>query len=363
MSESKQESTLREISVNAMTVDVEDELDELDELLSDNTLNQVSPESEKQIIDRLANTLLDDGDDWFAEYDKAIAETTNTAPETASNALIAERDRLHQELESLRSQHQFECEYVDQLEQEIISVTQDRDRQVVALTAQIAQLTAAKSSESANLHQLDFDKFDEINLATNHQAELIQQLQCQNTALEISQQTIIAELEATQKLLKESTQSLELAHTKISEISAQKDQLEEELIQHLSNQAKLHQSLRGLETEYVGDLTRVQELEQQIEDLQNHVLAQASKTTEYEAAIQHWKEQSVRHQHHALQLSGALERLLAERPLRHLTPAQADTPSNDLPERSPESTSRSIPERSQRPNPKVDLPAFLIKNR
>ena len=394
MSQSKQEPVLREISVNAMTVEAEDELDEL---LSGNNLKQTSEESEQQIIDRLANTLLDDGDDWFAEYDKAIAETTNATPDNisanvsnnisnnssanVSATLMAERDQLRQELEALRSQHQFECEYVDQLEQEIISVTQDRDRQVAALTAQIAELMAAKNLNSTsldsdnlepdnldsdNLSQLGFDEFDEFG-SGEYQPELIQQLQCQNTALEISQQTIMAELEATQKLLKESTQSLELAQAKISEISSQKDQIEEELIQHLSNQAKLHQSLRGLENEYVGDLTRVQELEEQIEDLQNHVLAQASKTTEYEAAIQHWKEQSVRHQHHALQLSAALERLLAERPLKHLTSVQDESMLGDVPERSPfpnaQHNPQSMPERSQRPNPKVDLPAFLVRNR
>jgi len=198
--------------------------------------------------------------------------------------------------------------------------------------------------------------------------ELINQLQCQNTALDISQQTLSTELETTQVLLKESTKTLEAAQTKLSEVKAQRDQFEEELIQHLSNRAQLQQSLRGLENEYVSDLTRVQELEQQIEELQNHVLQQASKASEYEAAIQHWKEQSVRHQHHALQLSGALERLLAERPVKHLTPISYPenntTSSHDyLPARSPEPAIETLPVRSARPAAKVDLPSFLVLKR
>jgi len=102
-------------------------------------------------------------------------------------------------------------------------------------------------------------------------------------------------------------------------------------------------------------------------------LRQASKALEYEAAIQHWKEQSVRHQHHALQLSAALERLLADKPIKHLTenPVQSSRDVHGgihsgqayLSGRSPESTPEISPVRSLRPNSKVDLPAFLVRHR
>ncbi|MFM6186093.1 MAG: hypothetical protein ACKPCH_08550, partial [Dolichospermum sp.] len=115
---------------------------------------------------------------------------------------------------------------------------------------------------------------------------------------------------------------------------------------------------------YVSDLTKVQSLEQQVEELQKQVLQQASKASEYEAAIQHWKEQSVRHQHHALQLSGALERLLAERPAKHLTP-NASQAVNLQPEHTSvqEAIAESRPVRLTFPSSKVDLPFFLVRPR
>jgi chromosome segregation ATPase len=328
VSELKREAALREVSVKAVPVNDEDDLDALlgGSLLEEETIAEIA--NMLSSLNEFDNVEL--SDDWLVEAHE------NTGIQTSNiSILIAERDRLQKELEDLRSQHEFECEYVDQLEKEVISITHDRDRQVTELTGQL------------------------------------EQLQCQNTALDISQQTLTEELEATQLLLKESTKTIEIAQTKLSEVRSQRDQFEEELIKHLSSQAQLHQSLRGLENEYVSDLTRVQELEQQIEELQNHVLQQASKASEYEAAIHHWKEQSVRHQHHALQLSGALERLLAERPVRHLTPTSAQPSVDIYPEQEllleRELIAESRPLRSPHPhaaaNAKVDLPSFLVRHR
>jgi septal ring factor EnvC (AmiA/AmiB activator) len=385
VSDLKREAALREVLVKAIPVNDDDDLDALlaGEVLEEKTITEIT-------------NMLRDNVDLFSD-DWSLDDSNNSNSENLKNTeLIADRDRLQQELEALRSQHQFECEYVDQLEQEIISVTTDRDRQVTELTTQLEQLQKQVTdlqmhppapddrdlSDRLAIHVLQLEEEFKHRLAIaleiesqkitqqyvqemNDKNEVIHQLQCQNTALDISQQTLTTELEATQVLLKDSTKTLEIAQTKLSEVTAQRDQMEEELIQHLSNQAKLHQSLRGLENEYVSDLTRVQELEQQIEELQNQVLHQASKASEYEAAIQHWKEQSVRHQHHALQLSGALDRLLAEKPVRHLTPP-THHPSESMYEqeyRSPESLSESTPVRSQRPNSKVDLPSFLVRHR
>jgi hypothetical protein len=392
VSELQHESALREVSVSAVTVNDDDDLDAL---LSGGVLKE-------QEIAEIANMFLDNlddvdafavdafADDAFADEwsldGQQSSEPKNPEiiePNFLANELAADRDRIHKELEDLRSQHEFECEYVDQLEQEVISISTDRDRQVAELTTQLEQLQSQVAklqsqppvtddrdlSDRLAIHVLQLDEEFQHRFAIaleietqkvtqkyiqeiNSKDELINQLQYQNTELDILQQTLTKELEATQVLLKESHKTFELAQAKLSEISTQRDQLEGELIQHLSNQAQLHQSLRGMENEYVTDLTRVTELEQQIEELQNQVLHQASKASEYEAAIQHWKEQSVRHQHHALQLSGALDRLLDERPVRHLTePIQNES----LPE--------TTPMRSIRPNSKVDLPAFLVKHR
>jgi chromosome segregation ATPase len=391
VSELKHESALREVSVSAATVNDDDDLDAL---LSGGVLK------EKEIAE-ITNMFLDNlddvdafavdafADDWILASQQSSKSKTPeiTKPNFLANELAADRDRIYKELEDLRSQHEFECQYVDQLEQEVISISTDRDRQITELTIQLEKLQIQVQSQVAKLQSLspvtdDRDLSDRLAIHVlqldeefqhrfaialeietqkvtqkyiqeiNSKNKLINQLQYQNTELDISQQTLTTELEATQVLLQESTKTIELAQTKLSEVTTQRDRLEEELIQHLSNQAQLHQSLRGLENEYVTDLTRVQELEQQIEELQNQVLHQASKASEYEAAIQHWKEQSVRHQHHALQLSGALDRLLLERPVRHLTePIQN------------ESLAEPMPMRSFRPNSKVDLPAFLVRHR
>jgi chromosome segregation ATPase len=382
----KREAALREVLVKSVPVNDDDNLDAL--------LGVVVQEEEAiaKITDLLRDNVDIFAEDWSLDNDNTInGETTQ---------LIADRDRLQKELEDLRAQHQFECEYVDQLEQEITSVSTDRDRQVSELTTQLEQLQSQVAklqshppvtddrdlSDRLAIHVLQLEEEFQHRLAialeietqkvtqkyvqeTDDKTELIHQLQCQNTALDISQQTLTTELETTQVLLKESTKTLELAQTKLSEVTTQRDRLEEELIQHLSNQAQLHQSLRGLENEYVSDLTKVQELEQQIEELQNQVLHQASKASEYEAAIQHWKEQSVRHQHHALQLSGALERLLSEKPVKHLTHQPMHRSSESTygqdyrSERSIEVLPESKPMRSFRPNSKVDLPAFLVRHR
>jgi len=395
VSELEREVALREVSIKALSVNDDDDLDALlrGEMV------------EEKAIAKITNMLLNNLDDVDAFSDDWLPESPQTNNVEVTE-LTVERDRLHKELEALRSQHQFECEYVDQLEQEIISISNDRDRQVAELTVQLEQIqleqiqhkalepqtqqTHAPISDDRDLsdrlaiHVMQLEEEFQHRLAVsleiasqkftqqyvqeiNEKNELIRHFQCQNTALEISQETLTEELDVTHGLLKESTKTIEIAQTKLLEITTQRDQFEEELIQHLSNQAKLHQSLRGLENEYVSDLTGVQELEQQIEDLQEQVLRQASKAAEYEAAIQHWKEQSVRHQHHALQLSAALDRLLNEKPVRHLTQPIPTHQSSDAFSANPEYLSdrslESQPVRSLRPNSKVDLPAFLVRHR
>lgn len=394
VSDLKREAALREVSIKAVPVNDDDDLDALlsGEILEEKTIADIK----NMLIDNLDDVnVLSNEDflgDWLSEsHDINNVETTE---------LISERDRLKQELEALQAQHQFECEYVDQLEHEIISITNDRDHQVKELTIQLEKFQSELSkslvepqktddrdlSDRLAIHVLQLEEEFKHRLATaleiesqkiakkhiqaiNEKDVLIYQLQSQNAALDISQQSLTNELEASHSLLKESAKTLEIAEAKLLKVTAQRDQIEEELIQHLGNQAKLHQSLRGLENEYVSDLTRVQDSEQQIEELQEQILQQASKTAEYEAAIQHWKEQSVRHQHHALQLSGALERLLDEKPVRHLTQPstlQVSESKQDVDprsERSPDGLPETRPVRSPFPSSKVDLPAFLVKHR
>ena len=144
VSELKHESALREVSVSAVTVNDDDDLDAL---LSGGGLK------EKEIAE-IANMLLDNLDyvdafavDAFADEWLVDSQQPSTSPPPEiiesnylANELAADRDRLQKELEDLRSQHQFECEYVDQLEQEITSISSDRDRQVTELTTKLEKL-------------------------------------------------------------------------------------------------------------------------------------------------------------------------------------------------------------------------------
>jgi hypothetical protein len=254
VSDLKPKETLREVLIVATPVNA-DEIDLLsaDVKLQDKAIAKIT----NMFLGNLDDINLGDvddfaveafGDDWGADGSGAN-DTEDTIKILGTDELDSEpvradlTSKLQKELDTLRSQHEFECEYVDQLEQEIISITNDRDRQVQELTTQI--------------------------------------------------------------------------------------------------------------------------------------LRQASKAAEYEAAIQHWKEQSVRHQHHSLQLSAALDRLLADKPLKHLIEASSQAHNEIQQEqeypsrRSSEAKSESFlelnpeksPERSFRPNSKVDLPAFLVRHR
>lgn len=292
---------------------------------------------DKEILE-VANLLLDNFDDLdtfldafssndFSESVDVDLDESNKMNEFDS--LMC--DRLQKELEALRSQHEFECEYVDQLEKEIICVTNDRDCQISELTIQIKQL------------------------------------QSQNASSDVSLQLLKTECEKTQLLLKESNKTLDMVRIELLEVITQRDQFKEKLVQYLSNQDQLHDGLLGSENQYARNLTREQKLEREIEELQNYVLQQASKASEYEAAVQHWKEQSVRHQNHALQLSGALERLLDEKPIKHLTPlvhtlhdSEHDCDSiADITEPI-ELPTDNAPKLFSRASSKVDLPFFLV---
>ncbi|NJK59121.1 MAG: hypothetical protein HC918_00985 [Oscillatoriales cyanobacterium SM2_1_8] len=75
--------------------------------------------------------------------------------------------------------------------------------------------------------------------------------------------------------------------------------------------AQLEQQVATLQTRI--ETLRLGEPEAYIVELQEQVLQQASQAAEREATVQYWKEQSLKHQRHALQLSSALDRLLTER--------------------------------------------------
>lgn len=132
------------------------------------------------------------------------------------------------------------------------------------------------------------------------------------------------------------TAELQAAHGELLRQQAWIGQLEEQV-------AILQSRLEAL---HVGNR------EAYIAELQEQVLQQASQGAEREAAIQYWKEQSLKHQRHALQLSTALERLLAERE----NPIERPSPP---PKTAPPPLSSLPPSPKSGPKPSIALPGFL----
>ncbi|NJK34400.1 MAG: hypothetical protein HC919_05290 [Oscillatoriales cyanobacterium SM2_2_1] len=142
----------------------------------------------------------------------------------------------------------------------------------------------------------------------------------------------------------------------------QRDELEADLLKCLSHADEWQVQVRSLEQ-------RNQDLETQLQELQELILQQSSQRSEFETAINHWKEQSVRHQHHALQLSGALERLLSQQEERKRQSPESPSSCQSVEERNSHLTHPPRLRTREEELPvapvksSVDLPAFLVRSR
>jgi chromosome segregation ATPase len=152
----------------------------------------------------------------------------------------------------------------------------------------------------------------------------------------------------------------------IAELKRQNEELELRLNANLATSSLLQRSLQEISALQSQPSDRLIDLESQVAELQEQVLKQAGQAAEYEAAIQHWKEQSLHHQRHALQLSGALDRLMDERKnskrstkLEKELAKQTELELEDL------TVIASIPELIEDPKivGKVNLPSFLVRQR
>jgi chromosome segregation ATPase len=150
-------------------------------------------------------------------------------------------------------------------------------------------------------------------------------------------------------------------------------EVETQLAKQSSIQARLQQAVQLVEAEHVTAKSRMQELEQQTVEMQEQILQQACQSAEYEAAIQHWKDKALHHQRHALQLSSALDRFLESKgedgkilPQRSESGAIAEesrTPQFEIFNSRPSSPLIANARESRSPNSKIELPAFLVRNR
>jgi chromosome segregation ATPase len=230
----------------------------------------------------------------------------------------------------------------------------DRDLQALYLEIDILQQNVAKWEAE---HQA---KCEYIEL-------LEKELVLKQELLDSENPQGLQDLQACQQTVQKLQNQLNVANTRKEEVEAQ-------LAKQSSIQARLQQAVQLVEAEHVTTQSRLQELEQQTVEMQEQILQQACQSAEYEAAIQHWKDKALHHQRHALQLSSALDRFLeskgedgkisrqpsepvaiAEEPRT----AQVESYGNSKPSSPLIANARE----SRSPNSKIELPAFLVRNR
>lgn len=186
------------------------------------------------------------------------------------------------------------------------------------------------------------------------QQEVVDSWQDKCHALEQKCQELLQQLQAKEQQVKElqTTLAQQTAqnHEQTMLISALQEQNQKLEKQVAELEAKLDHHLQLLLsseiTPSLGDNSR-----QQISELQEQILHQADQIKEYQATIQHWKDQAIKHQQHAIQLSSALERLLSEKPPTSKT-GKSKSEVNPEPKREPTV-----------PRARIELPSFLTRAR
>jgi chromosome segregation ATPase len=250
------------------------------------------------------------------EAESADDSGSSSPKDRALQALYLEIDILQKNVAKWEAEHQTKCEYIELLEKELVQKQESLD---------------------------------------SNNPQVLQDLQaCQQTIQQLQKQ--------------------------LSTANARKEEVESQLAKQNSIQARLQQAIQLVEAEHVMTKSRMQDLEQQTSDLQEQVLQQACQTAEYEAAIQHWKDKALHHQRHALQLSTALDRFLEskgedikvlQQPSESVaTSAIASERRTPQPQFESYNSKPSSPvigngnaKESRSPNSKIELPAFLVRQR
>jgi uncharacterized protein YlaN (UPF0358 family) len=375
-----------------VAINLVDELERKTEKIEIQTDIQTEIKADSEAIAAFAKIQLDENqlDDWLAsEADLDLSLQTESEAEVNFKAALLEieLETLKQEIATLRqnlstqeAQNSFKQEYVAQLEAEILQNQTQHTQALRILTAQLEQSESTAKDLQASLGQqieqnyrqhaemmvqiAEIEQASQIaisqaHVGTSEYSEQIESLQHEVNRLTNSELSLREVLETTHWSLSESAKNLQSAHMQISEAQRQKEELESQLSRHLGIQALLQQSLQSYESDQSQTNTRVQDLESQVRELQEQILKQAGQGFEYEAAVQHWKEQSVRHQHHAIQLSAAIERLLESNQNLKLSSHLGDREvlSNEI--------QQAVNEKPLATTAKttINLPAFLVRSR
>jgi DNA repair exonuclease SbcCD ATPase subunit len=159
-----------------------------------------------------------------------------------------------------------------------------------------------------------------------------------------------AELQANYAQLQNQYETLQLDLNRSIELNRSLQSSLEAQIQQCQQQAEEIQALRQEKVELEAKLARLEENGEhpQLQELQAQIAQKHQQLQEAQATIQHWREQALKHHQHAIQLSGALERLLADKPSPKATPPTVSAP---------------VPVEKPIQRTQVELPSFLTRSR
>lgn len=180
-------------------------------------------------------------------------------------------------------------------------------------------------------------------------------------------------LQSNYAQLQSQYQDLQLAHSQLQQDYDRSTELTKSLqaslgaqMQECQQQAQQLESLTLVNQELELQIAQLQQTQadsaptenSHMAELQAQIDRQAKQLQENQATIQHWREQSLKHHQHAIQLGGALERLLENR-----QPVQSpQTEPIPEPVKEPEVTAPPL-EPVIKGRQRIELPSFLARSR
>ena len=244
---------------------------------------------------------------------RQFAERQTALEQQLHQAQVREQDyqRLLGAAEAFTQNQQAE------LERSLTSPDQSDPPQQTHLISQIDELQAAMQTQQQRVLELESQKLTASSLAANLELHLQEaQKQIRRLYRELNDRhTAINELEArlegdfaVDQAIDPSLNSFAFTQTSDPAQSLQKvEELESQIVKQMATQALLQQACQELELDREQSQTRIAELERQSAEMQEQILSQAQQASEYETAVQHWKDRFYSTQDKVAQLKELLE--------------------------------------------------------
>ncbi len=272
------------------------------------------------------------------------------AAETFAQNQQAELERLRSQLSHDRADQPQQTYLISQID-ELQAAMQTQQQRVLELESQ--ELTARSLAANLELH---------LQEAQKQIRRLYRELNDRHTAINELEARLEGDF-AIDQASDSSLNSFALTQTSNStQSSLQKvEELEAQIVKQMATQALLQQACQELELDREQSQTRIAELERQAAEMQEQILSQAQQASEYETAVQHWKDRFYGTQDKVAQLKELLETDSAdESPELAEIFAAIQAASTIAVEPSNQLTGRTD---SFNEDLKIDLPDFLTRRR